>query len=189
MRKLILGLAFAASAGPVWANEFEPAVRAYLDSQIRGWASDPVLIDAITRQNTRNANLTQADIDALDLAWRADVGAPASDLIDPVLTNEAAAHLRAVVEASGNLITEAFVMDALGLNVAASAVTSDMWQGDEEKFAATYPMGPDAVHIGEVEFDESTQTYQVQVSIPLVDPASGTAIGALTVALDAQGLM
>jgi hypothetical protein len=80
------------------------------------------------------------------------------------------------------------MMDARGLNVAASSVTSDYWQGDEEKFTATYPLGPDAVHISEVEFDESTQTFQAQVSLPVTDPATGAVIGAITIGVAADRL-
>ena len=80
-------------------------------------------------------------------------------------------------------------MDAVGLNVAASAVTSDYWQGDEDKFLKTYPMGPGAVHFSDVEFDESTQTYQAQISIALTDPATGSVVGAMTVGVVADALM
>ena len=41
----------------------------------------------------------------------------------------------------------------------------------------------------EVEFDESTQTFQGQVSVTIVDPASGEAIGAMTLGLNAEALM
>ena len=105
-----------------------------------------------------------------------------------MLDHGASSVLREWVDTAGGTITEVFVMDARGLNVASSALTSDYWQGDEEKFTETYPKGPGAVHISEVEFDESTQTYQVQVSISLVDPATGDAVGAMKVGLNADRL-
>ena len=105
-----------------------------------------------------------------------------------MLENDAATFLREQVEASGGVITEVFIMDARGLNVAASATTSDFWQGDEAKHSETYGKGVDAVHFGEVEFDESTQSYQGQISMTLTDPATGEAIGALTVGVDAEAL-
>jgi hypothetical protein len=80
-------------------------------------------------------------------------------------------------------------MDARGLNVAASTPTSDYWQGDEAKFTDTYSQGPGAIHVGDVEFDESTQSYQGQVSIVVVDPDTGNPIGAITVGLNAEALM
>jgi hypothetical protein len=99
---------------------------------------------------------------------------------------ELSAYLKEKVAASGGRITEVFVMDALGLNVAASNVTSDYWQGDEDKYAKTYNMGSGAVFVDEVEFDESSQTYQGQISISLTDPASGEVVGAMTIGLNAE---
>ena len=49
--------------------------------------------------------------------------------------------------------------------------------------------GAGATHLSEVEFDESTQTYQGQISVTVTDPATGTPIGALTVGVDAEALM
>jgi hypothetical protein len=86
--------------------------------------------------------MEQARIDALDLAWRAEIGSAATPTIDPVLQSAAAEFLRSRVDASGGRITEVFIMDQHGLNVAASAMTSDMWQGDEAKFTETYSVGP-----------------------------------------------
>ena len=90
---------------------------------------------------------------------------------------------------SGDAITEIFVTDARGLNVAASDLTSDYWQGDEEKHSETYAQGTGGFYISEVELDDSTQRYQAQVSFTLVDPATGQAIGAVTVGVDAESPM
>ena len=92
-------------------------------------------------------------------------------------------------EAAGGTISEVFVMDEHGLNVAASAPTSDMWQGDEAKFTETFPKGPNATHFGDVEFDESSQTFQGQISIPIVDSATGEVVGAMTIGVNAEALM
>ncbi len=80
-------------------------------------------------------------------------------------------------------------MDARGLNVAASDVTSDYWQGDEAKFTQTYPMGGNAVHFGDVELDESTKEVQGQVSMSIVDQETGEVVGALTVGINLTALM
>ena len=45
------------------------------------------------------------------------------------------------------------------------------------------------VQIAEVEMDESTQTFQSQLSVPVVDPATGEVIGAVTVGVDVDALM
>ena len=186
-----LPLALAAAmlaAAPAAADDFLPAIRAYLDSDIRAWTGDPRLAEAIAAQNATTAAYSQAEIDSLDQTWRGQVGADDSALIAGVLDTPAADLLRERVAASEGVITEIFLMDARGLNVAASSVTSDYWQGDEEKFTATFPAGPDAVHISDVEFDESTQTYQAQVSLPMTDPGTGAVIGAITIGVAADRL-
>lgn len=72
-------------------------------------------------------------------------------------------------------------MDNKGLNVGQSDVTSDYWQGDEAKWQKTYAVGPDALVIGKREYDRSSQKFLIQVSVPAVDSASKTPIGAATI--------
>lgn len=174
---------------PAMADEFAPAMQQYLEEEVRQWSDNAVLVDAIRAQNARTAGLSQDEIDALDLAWRDEVGAGDRPTIRTVLENEAAAFLRERVAEAGGVITEVFVMDARGLNVAASDVTSDYWQGDEAKFIETFPNGAGGVHLGEVEFDESSQRFQGQISVTITDPSTGQALGAMTVGVDAEALM
>jgi len=188
MKTALLTAAFALSAGVASANEFEPQIRGYLETQIMAWASDPVLISAIEAQNAAHAGLGEARILELDKAWRAEVGASSTPTITPVIANAASDFLRDKVAASKGAILEVFIMDSHGLNVAASDVTSDYWQGDEAKFERTFAVGADAVFIDEVEFDESTQSYLAQVSITLSDPATHAPIGAMTIGLNAENL-
>ncbi|MCO6384104.1 MAG: hypothetical protein JXQ91_06420 [Vannielia sp.] len=183
-----LAAAFAALALPAAAQDYHAAMTDYLSASVATWASSDVLVAAIKAANAERAAFTQADIDAMDQAWRAEADGGAGPTIDPVMHNAAADFLRTQVAASGGLISEVFVMDSHGLNVAASAVTSDMWQGDEDKHAKTYAAGAGATFVDEVEFDESSDTYQGQVSMTISDPATGEPIGAITVGLDAEAL-
>ena len=177
-----------ATASAAQAIDIETATTSMLADVIRPLSAEPVLIDAVASQNMTTADYDSARIDALDRQWRAEVGSTQTPTIEPVVGNPAAEFLRGQVAASGGTITEIFVMDGVGLNVAASGVTSDYWQGDEAKFTETVGVGPDAVHVSDIEFDESTQNYSVQISIPLLD-AAGDVIGAMTVGLDAEALM
>ena len=171
------------------AGDFRPAMEAFYSSEIKSWAGADVLVAAITEQNAITGGYSHAEIEALDLAWRAEVGGAEAPTIAPVLENAAADFLRERVAASGGRITEVFVMDAQGLNVAASHVTSDYWQGDEAKHIETYGLGAGATHFSDVELDESTQRYQGQISLTVTDPATGQPIGAITVGVDADALM
>lgn len=176
-------------ATAVTADEFSPAMRSYFETNIAGWLSDPMVVEAIKMQNAKTAQYSQGEIDLLDLDWRAQVGQSDSDLIEPVLSGAAAEFLREQVAASGGVITEVFTMDARGLNVAASGLTSDYWQGDEAKFTETFGKGAGSMHVGDVEFDESSQSYSGQVSVVVVDPGTGAPIGAVTVGLNAEAFM
>lgn len=188
MRKT-LALALIATAAAAQAdNDYEPQMRAYLADHLSNWIEAPVLVEAIKAQNARNAALTQDQIATLDKAWTAEVGKPDMPTIAPVMKNPAADFLRQQMAGSGGAILEAFVMDDKGLNVAVSAPTSDYWQGDEPKWQKTYAAGAGAVEIGKVDFDESTQTYEAQISTTIVDPATHQPIGAITVGLNIEAL-
>lgn len=180
-----LALAVGFAAGPVLADS-AAKMASYAEEQRAAWLMSDTIIAAIHAQNAQTVDYDQARIDALDTTWRAEVGSGDAPLIGSVIGSDAARVLSDAVDASAGMITEVFIMDARGLNVASSAPTSDYWQGDEAKFQQTFPVGPDAVHVADVELDESTQTYQAQVSMTITDPSTGEAIGAVTFGLNAQ---
>jgi len=171
------------------AADYSDAMKSFLDQSIRSWAEDPALVSAIVAANAESAGYDQAMIDQADAAWRAEVGQSDTPTITPIQQNAAADFLRSQIEASGGKMTEAFVTDAVGLNVAVSSPTSDMWQGDEDKFTKVFPVGAEGALFGDVELDESTQTYQGQISISITDPATNAVIGTLTVGVNAEALM
>ncbi len=78
-------------------------LKTYLESEILGWAQDQVLLDAIRNQNSQTAGYTQEEIDALDTAWRAEVGLRDRPTIAPVLENAASDFLRERVAAAAAL--------------------------------------------------------------------------------------
>ena len=168
-------------------NEYAEALTALAQGQLTEIVADPIVIEAIVAQNAETGSYDQAKIDELDLQWRAEVGASSRPLIDAVLANALSQYLAAVQTDAGGLFTEIFVMDAQGLNVGQSTITSDYWQGDEAKFQNSYGAGPGAIDLGEVELDESTQTFQSQVSVTVLD-ASGAPIGAITAGVDLSAL-
>lgn len=163
-------------------------VKDYLASNVASWLQDPGVVDAIKAQNAENANLDQAGIEALDTKWRAETGASDHPMIDATLAKTVSQLLRQKQEESGGVITEMFVMDAKGLNVGQSDVTSDYWQGDEAKFQKSFGAGADAVFVDEIEKDESSQVLQSQASMTIKDPATGEPIGAITIGVNLDKL-
>lgn len=158
------------------------AVKKLYNEKLASWLNSDTVVQAIELQNTQHASLTQIGIDNLDAQWRSGD----ESLISTVLSNDLSIYLQGIVTKGEGLYTEVFVMDNKGLNVGQSAKTSDYWQGDEAKFQDSFGKGVDAIHISDVEFDESTQTYQVQVSVTI--SKDGTPIGAATIGLDAEAI-
>ncbi|PYG28918.1 hypothetical protein [Pelagimonas varians] len=184
-----IALALTLCGSQIHASEYDAAMQSFLDGNIRNWATAPEIVSAIQSQNTTTSGFDEAHIIDLDTIWRSEVGSDSTPTITPVLNNAAAEFLRGQVAQMDGMITEVFIMDSVGLNVAASGVTSDYWQGDEAKFTQTYAVGSDAVHFSDIDFDESSQSYQAQISFTIIDPASGAPIGAMTVGVLADGLM
>lgn len=177
-----------ALAMPVFAQDkHAPKAQAWAEKTLREWMKDPVVVEAVKAQNAKHAGLTQDKIDALDKQWRSETKAAAKPLINEVMGNTLSAFLKKKEAEGKGLVTEIFVMDNKGLNVGQSDVTSDYWQGDEAKWQKTFSVGPAAVFVDKVEKDESTQKFQTQVSISIVD--GGAVIGAVTVGLDVEMLM
>lgn len=185
-RTLLMSAPLLVAASIVNAVEAPPAMKAFVETDVMSWAQDAQVIDAINAQNAETSGASAAQIEEWDTQWRAEVGAADQPLISAVMGDPLSAFLSEQVSASGGRITEIFVMDAVGLNVAASDITSDYWQGDEDKHAKTYGAGPGVIFVDAIELDESTQAYQGQVSVSLTDPATGEVIGAMTIGLNAE---
>lgn len=168
------------------AAEPQAGMTAYVHDNVQVQFSDPTVQAAIRAANSAHADMTEEQILTLDQAWRSEVGTGSTPTITPVLESPITQWLRDMVASSEGMITEIIVMDNRGLNVGVSDVTSDYWQGDEAKYLETYAVGPDAVHVSEIELDESSQTYQAQVSFTVVDATDGSPIGAVTVGLNAE---
>lgn len=177
---LMLAIPFAVSASDISGKLAEHA-----RSQFPGWLNNPTVIEAVKAQNAKHSGLSQDEVVKLDKQWRAETKSGGGTLIDATLSNELSTYLKKVQADAQGLYTEIFVMDNKGLNVGQSDVTSDYWQGDEAKWQKTYQVGADAIHVSDVEQDESTQVFQAQVSVPVVD--SGQVIGAVTVGINVEG--
>jgi len=185
-RTLILSAPLVIAATFAQAVDAPPAMRAFVEANIMSWAESAQVIDAVNTQNAQTAGSSETQILEWDTAWRAQVGQTDQPLVGEVMGRDLSAFLSDQVAASGGRINEIFVMDALGLNVAASDVTSDYWQGDEDKYTKTFGVGSGAMFVDVIEFDESAQSYQGQISISLTDPASGQVVGAMTIGLNAE---
>ena len=192
LKKFTCGIATALTVGMVSAahatGPHEAPIREFGAEVVKSWVSNPLILDAIRAQNSRNAGLSEDQIIALDQQWRAETKTERRPLIDGVLANAVSKYLSDMKDEQRGVVTEVFVMDNRGLNVGQSDVTSDYWQGDEAKWKQTYLVGPGAIMIDGVELDESTQTFQSQLNMAITDEA-GEVIGAITIGIDVEAII
>ncbi|MCP4116698.1 MAG: hypothetical protein GY737_15060 [Desulfobacteraceae bacterium] len=139
--------------------------------------TDPVIVAAVNAENAKGKTLTQ--IKEKDEKWRNTPGIV--NYMNAIMESQCGKHLR-TLQNSAPYYLEIFVMDNQGANVAMTDKTSDYWQGDEAKFQKAYNNGKGAVFVDDVEFDDSSQAYLSQVSVPVKD--GGRVIGSITFGID-----
>lgn len=162
----------------LFAEEAPPEVEDFVYESLVDYGGHPVIVDAVEQENALGKTLDE--IKELDDMWKNTPGI--ADYMQVLMDSECAQVLLELQE-EFPFIAEIFVMDNQGANVAMTDKTSDYWQGDEAKFENSYADGEGDVFIDEIEFDDSTQTYSVQVSFPVRDH-EGRVIGAVTVGID-----
>ena len=122
-----------------------------------------------------------------DEEWQTARAVPAS--LSGLMSNEAS---RFLAEATRNDSTyrELLLADRHGRLVAASAVSTDYYQGDEEWFSRTVKGGVSGrMHVGGVTWDESAGTWALEISVPVEEaPASGL-VGVLKAVIDIRELV
>ncbi|WP_245944016.1 hypothetical protein [Acuticoccus kandeliae] len=146
-------------------------IRAHLDTEI--------VLRSVANQNRARSGISPAEVERLDTQWRAELKSPAKPLIAATLANPLSNYLTRLQAHSLGLYCEIIVMDAYGLNVAQSNITSDYWQGDEAKWQRTYSVGPGTVFIDDAEWNDESKTWRAQVNLTIESPGEGV-IGAAT---------
>jgi len=175
---MAIGLFLVASVGMVYAAEKAPQKVVNLaNSTLANLGTDPVIVKAIKAENAKGKSLAQ--IKDMDKKWKTHAGI--ADYMQAMMDSECGKHLRNI-QVSAPYYAEIFVMENQGANVAMTDKTSDYWQGDEAKFKKSFAGGAGSVFVDEVEFDDSTQSYLVQVSVPVKD--GNKVIGAITFGID-----
>ncbi len=163
------------------AVEVPAKVHELAKGELATLAADPVIVAAIKAQNAQGTSLEQ--IKAADKRWMDTAGV--ADFMKAIIDSPAGTHLRAWRKQRA-YVSEIIVMDNQGANVAITEKTSDYWQGDEKKFTESFKDGG-ATFVDKVKFDDSTQTYSVQVSVPVRD-AAGACLGVICFGIDIENL-
>ncbi len=170
-----LALVLCAQAG--WAEKAPQKIVDLANQTLAGFGTDPVIVEAVKAENGKGKTLEM--IKEMDEKWKNTAG---TDAAMKELMNNACAKRLNELFAGQPFYAEAFVMDDKGANVCMTEKTSDYWQGDEPKFQKSFADGKGAVFVDDVEFDDSSQAYLVQVSVPVMD--GDKAIGAITFGID-----
>lgn len=160
--------------------EITPRIQTELNRQsaiVAGWAADPIVVKAVKEQN-KIGPLPGMD----NATWKN------TRRIDPIVkkfqTNPAGEFLRAKLSASGGAITEAFLNGIKGEKVAFAEKTTSYIHVGQAKHDA--PFSSRKPWQGKPEFDESSQTYAIQVSVPVLD--GDVAIGSLVAGVNLSHL-
>ena len=139
---------------------------------------------------TGNATEIQAEITQFDEQWRAadKAGNDRDPLVASRLNNAAASVLKEYRRDFPENV-EVFLTDQYGANIATTNRTSDYYQADEEWWQTTYNNGEGKAYIGEMEFDESSQTFAANIAVPIYAPNSSRVVGVLRTTVTMQSLL
>lgn len=175
-----------ATAGFALSDYERQLIRSLLTRKIERWRHLPGLEALLKKRNQKSRRLSAHEIAERDKKW---IQAFAQNNFVYPLTLvdlEMSASLRDIKKQSQGIINEIIVTDARGLNVAISDMTSDYWQGDENKFTQVFSQPANTIHFGDINYDESTKRFQVQLSVPLYADGTFEPLGIMAFGLDVE---
>lgn len=155
--------------------------------------SNKVITDAVTKANAERSGWGEFSLDwkkwtPTEAAKQPDSytkaeyrwsGQKDKSLRDQCISGEAASAMKDFQEKSHGRIGEFFVVDAKGGNVAQTQLTSDWFQGDEDKF--TKVAGKKDLWADEPKRDDTIGKSGVQVSVPLWNNDAFIGVAVVTV--------
>lgn len=163
-------------AGAAWAAfEITPAVQKEVDrhvGQVKLWAADPVIVKAVVAQNEKGS-IAGMDNQKWKAVRRSD------PLVKAFQSSPAGQYLTKKVTESNGTYSEAFLSGSQGQKVAFFEKTTSYTHKGAPKFETPFTSGK--TWQGRPEFDESSQTHQVQVAIPVL--SGGKPVGVLVVGI------
>ena len=160
-----------------------------LASKIERWKHLPTMEALLIERNLKSRRFSKQEIAERDKKWTQAFTQQdfsySIDLVDQALS----AQLREIKKQSQDVLTEIIVTDARGLNIAISDMTSDYWQGDEEKFTEAFSKPANTMHFGEINYDESTKRFQLQISVPLYSEEKVEPLGVMVFGVDVEKVL
>jgi hypothetical protein len=167
LTRLIAAAALFLVAGSVTAQdtkkfEVTPELQKQIDewkTTVAKWAADPVVVQAVVDQNKKGP------IEGMDnKKW--STLRRRSEEVTGFQNCPAGKQLAGLVNGSNGIVCEAFLNAAKGEKVAFVEKTSSYFHAGKSKFDV--PFTQHKSWQGAPELDESSQTYSLQVSVPVV---------------------
>lgn len=149
--------------------------------EIQAIAAIKEIVEAVRAANSKQ--LSKDAILELDARWINTQGKlpEAQDILKSRIS-----ALLAMEMNKKNYFKEAILTGNQGETLAMNTITTDYWQGDEDKFLKIFdthvPSRKPDSHISRARWDDSTKAMIAQVSVPVYD--GDTMIGTLTVGVD-----
>lgn len=129
------------------------------------------------------------DILDLDERWQALAPHQLSDLAARLLQTPDSKRLSDWQARQHPLVTEVFLMDDRGAITSLSQLTSDYWQGDEDKFRVHVDAPEGSIRISPVRFDASARRFQVTASAPVIASGTSEFVGAVAIGLNIERVL
>ncbi len=172
----VLSNAEAIQVGQVVENDF---------NLLNGLALNQAVQDR-AELGTQEDNLTQAEINQLDLEWRAADAANnnADPLVAKVLDDELSAELIKFQKKFPEHV-EVFLTDLPGVSIATTDRTSDYLQSDEDWWQIAYKNGQ---YIGQPEYDASSKVLAINMAVPVRSRSSNQIVGVLRTTVNINSL-
>ncbi len=201
---LAVGLVMLAAAGVVVVGAGQARLRASfgdhladvatqtaasVDSYVYRRAIETSILAAVPDVRREAALASAVPVDAAavrqyDQQWQQQRTVP--EALAPLMRNAASTFL---AEAGRNDQTyrELVLADRSGRLAAASGMTTDYFQGDEEWFTRAFGDGVRGrLNVGGVTWDDSAATWALEISVPVPDPAGGQLAGVLKAVVDVR---
>jgi hypothetical protein len=156
--------------------------RRILDAAVLGRVPDVRRAAAAGSQ----APYDQAAVMATDRQWQADRAATAER---SGLLQSSASQFLADIVGHDPIYREILVTDRQGRLVAASNVTSDYFQGDEDWWTAAFDRGRGRIVVSDVRRDQSAGVYAFDIAVPVPAPGGDALAGVMKIVADSREML
>lgn len=171
-------------------SEYErQQIKELLIRKIERWKRLPKLESLLIERNLKSRRFSKQEIADRDKKWTQAFMRNDFSYSIELVDQEMSAQLREIKKQSQDVVTEIIITDARGLNFAISDMTSDYWQGDEAKFTEVFSKPANTMHFGDINYDESTKRFQLQLSVPLYTEEKFEPLGVMVFGIDVEKVL